>query len=303
MEELLPYIDFFTVDFSNIPINSDKAGVIVEGRCHPMLELVLKNFVYMLPDWSLIIFHIDSNREYIDNILGPNHSVTTIQLDSQHFDVDSYNRLLKSEEFYHRIPANTILIFQCDSFIRRRDIHRFMRYSYVGAPWVPLMREVIHDDTRVGNGGLSLRNKDTMLTLLNQPEFYGLREASNEDVFFSIGMNRLQLNACPLDVATSFSVEQVYYPNPFGWHQVYRWLPEHWDEFSTIELDILLLYGANDTFIDITPQEWHSIQLYNYNDIGGDPVPGVVKELRVISQDLDKEVIVTENTPITISKL
>jgi len=180
-----------------------------------------------------------------------------------------------------------------------------MSYSYVGAPWVPEMKYVIHDDTRVGNGGLSLRNKDTMLSILNQPQLQYLRQDSNEDVFFSIGVNRFQLNPCPVEVASSFSVEQVYHPNPFGWHQAYKWLPEHWDILSMVVLDIQLLYGINDTFIDITPQDWDSIRLHNYNDVGGDPVPGIVKELRIISQDLDNkpgEIRVSENTPITISR-
>jgi len=237
MEKLLHYLDLFKVDFSKVPKGANKAGVIVDSRCHPMMELVLKNFVYMLPDWPLFIFHVEGNRQFIENILGPNHSVTMIDLGVETFDRDRYSDLLKTEGFYHHIPADTILVFQCDSFIRRRDIDRFLSYKYVGAPWME-SRNLMSYKIRIGNGGLSLRNKEAMLQIIRHPSMEEFKDQP-EDGFFGLGVLFLYPDhVCPIEVASAFSVESVYYPDPFGMHRAWESMnDEQWEELCTLHLD------------------------------------------------------------------
>jgi hypothetical protein len=226
-------VDDYDVDFSRVPRYSVKGGVIVESRKHPHLGLVLRNFVYMLPDWSLTIFHVEDNREFIEEILGPNHTVRLIQLKTPTIDIDYYNKLLLSEWFYRRLDTETFLVFQCDSFLRSGDIEPYLAYDYVGALWpgVGVGDKVV----KVGNGGLSLRKRSVCLAILGLEEMIG-HEDLPEDVFFALGLEYLPgANKCPEHIAASFSVESIYHPDPLGWHQAYKFFRgEEWDNLKRI---------------------------------------------------------------------
>lgn len=66
--------------------------------------------------------------------------------------------------------------FQTDSIIlseNKEKINSFLQYDYVGAPWT---------NQNIGNGGLSLRNKNKMIEIIqHKPTIYN----QNEDIFFS----------------------------------------------------------------------------------------------------------------------
>lgn len=228
-------VDDYCVDFTRVPRSATYGGVIVETRCHPFLPLVVKNFVHMLPTWGLTIFHVKSNYQYINDFLGPNHGVDLIELDVPSLTVDQYSRLLMTKEFYQMIPYPTFLIFQCDSYLRSGEIEPYLDYDYVGALWPDGMSPVVDTphgpyQIRVGNGGLSLRKKKACLEILSLPEMDDYRHYP-EDVFFAIGIHFLpHANKCPEHIAGSFSVENVYHPDPLGWHRAYDYLPrEEWD--------------------------------------------------------------------------
>jgi hypothetical protein len=250
MEELLGYVDVFEVDFSTIPMESRYIGVIVEPRRHKMLELILRNFVYMMKGWSLLIYHSDDNREYVEKILGENHRARLVRMSEGNIDIDDYNRLLMSKEFYETVGGEKILVFQCDSFIRKRCIDRFMEYDYVGAPWAPntiskdryLEVEIDRVGVRekhkivVGNGGISLRTPSVMMRILSLPYLEGWKKKVNEDIFFAIGMECVtDCKRCPMEVSMTFSVETIFYHDPFAWHKAYAyWSGPQWEILKSI---------------------------------------------------------------------
>lgn len=140
--------------------------------------------------------------------------------------IAGYNRLMMSEEFYSRFSDYTyILIYQLDAYVFSDKLTEWCDkgYDYVGAPWLvrpiyklpPLkigskikhgVRNILHlpDERttwwRVGNGGLSLRKVESHLRavkelrqtidtfLLHRNHMY------NEDVFFSVEVNRHGMN-------------------------------------------------------------------------------------------------------------
>jgi hypothetical protein len=204
----------------NFGNGSEKSGkkytaVIVEPRKHKALPFVLENFLTNLSDeWDIIIMHGNKNEEYVDDIIENSLSsfenrISKVNLNVDNLTISDYNNMLKSKEFYEKIPTEIFLIFQTDTVICENDkdlINKFLEYDYVGAPW---------RNGGVGNGGLSLRRKSKMLEIIsNCPT-----KNENEDVFFA--------NPC-VDIykpsyedAKEFSVEQVYNKRSFGVHKAW----------------------------------------------------------------------------------
>ena len=102
------------------------------------------------------------------------------------------------------IESEYVLIMQNDGYIV--DINKwdndFLKYDYIGAPWHPGTLP----NTRVGNGGFSLRSKKLLQSCLHQ-DF--IMQPINEDITIcSLNKDLLELNGlkfAPIDVAAKFS--------------------------------------------------------------------------------------------------
>jgi hypothetical protein len=133
-------------------------------------------------------------------------------------------------EFPKFINTEFVLIVQADGFIinphKWTDI--FLEYDYIGAPWPHEPQWGFEGDTRVGNGGFSLRSKKLidMPLKLNLPNRDKAVDVWHEDAYYCIVQRKiLQENGCkfaPLEVAKHFSHE-IYEVDlegiePFGFH-------------------------------------------------------------------------------------
>lgn len=144
-------------------------------------------------------------------------------------DVQAYNRLMLSEEFYRAFTdVEYILIHQLDAFVFKDELADWCRrgYDYIGAPWLRdrdfsswpeetwfmikrriailldlkkpdgLTPREITSQNGVGNGGLSLRRVAAMLRWLSvfRTRIESYQQLSihqfNEDVFWGIEVNR-----------------------------------------------------------------------------------------------------------------
>lgn len=188
--------------------------MIVEPRRHPALKFVLQNFAAHLPgDWKILIFHGKENHEYVSDIIeqmeDPSRFLKPIQLEIDNLTLFQYNKVLMSQAFYQCIPTETILIFQTDTMILEpTQLHEFLSYDYVGAPW---------KTGHVGNGGLSLRKKSKMITIITTVNQFHM----NEDVYFSM-QKVVPLKKPTFQEAQRFAVETVFHPSPFGIHAPWK---------------------------------------------------------------------------------
>ena len=188
--------------------------MIVEPRKHPALSFVLHNVAMNLSkDWKILVFHGKDNKEFVYDIIkkmeDPSRFLTPIQLDVTNLSVEQYNAVLMSQAFYRCIPTETLLIFQTDTMILEpAQLEVFLSYDYVGAPW---------KTGHVGNGGLSLRKKTKMITVITTVNQFN----SNEDVYFST-QRIIPLKKPAFEEAQRFSVETVFYPSPFGIHAPWK---------------------------------------------------------------------------------
>ena len=210
-------------------------AIIVEPRKHKALELVLTNFLENLDDrWNFIIFHGLENEIYIKNIIQnkpQNNRIKLVNLNVKNLTIADYNKLFYSKFLYDNIPTEVFLVFQTDTLICKKYkdlIYKFIKYDYVGAPWLPTSWNTPNcSKNNVGNGGLSLRKKSKMLELLNNCTHNNI----NEDQFFS----KVICN-CKYDVklykpseieAKEFAIEHIYNNKSFGVHKPWLYITEN----------------------------------------------------------------------------
>ncbi len=245
--------------FQHITTNTSKFCVIIETRISPLLPLVIKNYMYLLQrkGWGLVVVHGLLNEDFITRQLMGWKTVVYLRLEVESLDQAAYSDFLMSSELWRTLKVDLsceyALIFQIDSILLRGDIDLFVesQYDFVGAPW--------NDEQRfntlnmsVGNGGLSLRRVATMLDISSrttrnitefsiaplsptskdltfvisnenqsngpEPKYLTLR---NEDVYFCYFIHKMNGKLPSVEIASEFSMESIFHPNPCGMHQPY----------------------------------------------------------------------------------
>lgn len=91
--------------------------------------------------------------------------------DSYFESVDTYSRLLLSQDFYRRFEQHEwILLYQLDALALadRLDEWLDMTWDYIGAPWLADRLAPEKGFGRVGNGGFCLRRVESCLRVLEQ---------------------------------------------------------------------------------------------------------------------------------------
>jgi hypothetical protein len=209
------------------PENAELEGVMVETRALPELEGILKNFSCMLPYAAITIFYSKDNIDFLMKIVGPNTNIRFIEFPIIPFVREKYNYYMKSYDFYSNFTSKRMLTFMSDTGIRKNDILRYLKYDYIGAPW-------IHNPTGdprvyVGNGALSLRN--TSMCQMISKEITNTPPDLNEDVFIAKYIVDIP-NVClpSFDKAVSFSTERIPHPDPMGFHNSDYYFRKYPDE-------------------------------------------------------------------------
>ena len=199
--------------FMEIPENSNKVAVIIEPRRHKLFKYVLYNFMYFLQPkgWALQIFHGTDNEDFVDDITKDMKNVKKSKLPYSNLTEPIYNMLLTQSGFYKSIKGEPehILVFQTDCILFNGDLERFLKYDMIGAKW-------IHSPGKGCNGGLSIRNRKSMIRVCeNNPWIY-----DNEDGFFTYRYAE-QLIMPPENEKDQFSIETCFNLYSCGAHKVY----------------------------------------------------------------------------------
>ena len=223
-----------------IPKNSDKVAVIIEPRKHPLLKYVIYNFMYFLANkgWSLHIFCGTDNVEFVSDITKEfNGYIHLTILPYSNLNEQMYNVLLTNSGFYKRIwmEPKHILIFQTDCLLFSTELEEFLKWDMIGAAWQ-------HSPFRGCNGGLSLRNRESMIRVCeNNPWVYDA-----EDGFFSYRYSS-QLNMPDFKDKMKFSMEGIWSENAIGMHASYKHqslerlkklLEKKWQEIFNEEINL-----------------------------------------------------------------
>jgi hypothetical protein len=213
----LEQFDLSASRFQQIVSNTTKYCVIVEPREHPLLILVIKNFMYLLQDkgWGHIIFHGTKNEEFIKRALSGWPNVIYENLHTENLTLKQYNDLYKSVSFWKiLLKYNCInaLTFETDAILLKPDVDLFLQYDYIGAPWKDTPMGLL-----VGNSGLCLRKPAVMIDIITKYKKTDLY--INNDIYFSYMLKKYKYNIPTVEEANTFSVETIFYPDPCGFHK------------------------------------------------------------------------------------
>jgi hypothetical protein len=227
------------------PGETDKFCVIVETREHPLLHLVCRNFMALLKSkgWGLIVFHGTENEKYLREGLRDWKKVMLFQLGIPQLGIpqhgfNGYSDLLRGEKFWRSLQSTGCrhaLIFQTDCILRKDNVDEYLPYDYVGAPWSTQPNRKFLNICEIGNGGLSLRNVNTMIEIIQKysddPSFPDkLIPGYAEDIWFSYWLKTKGYKLPSLEKAKEFAVETVWSPDPIGVHRPYvNEFNSHWD--------------------------------------------------------------------------
>ena len=191
--------------------NPTHFAVIVEPRSHPEFEFVCKTILRFTPNhWGLHVFHGTENEGFVKEALDRIPNILFTNLNVKNLTITSYNELLSSVWFYEQCKTKKILVFQTDSCLLKEGIDEFMHHDYIGAPWP------FHNN-RVGNGGFSVRDVSKCKYIC---ETFNRPNGMNEDVFFSLCMEKIDANVASYEEACAFSCENIPTQTlPLGVHQ------------------------------------------------------------------------------------
>ena len=152
--------------------NSNKTAVILDPRFNPLMEAVIRNFMYFMnPDeWNLCIISYSGYENLIKTIF-PNCIFKAIDAkyiyfknDLPNIEIISYNEIFLSTEFWKNIPGEHIFIFQTDCIMYKMFPYYYLLYDYCGANYYNSCSPIY-----VGiNGGCSLRKKSTMIECIEK---------------------------------------------------------------------------------------------------------------------------------------
>lgn len=150
------------------------------------------------------------------------------------------------------IDADHVLVVQWDGMPISAEgwSPEFFNYDYIGAPW-----SMVDEPSNVGNGGFSLRSRalfDTLRKLRIRCDTTQ-HDGGIEDLILCkthrTNMENAGCRFAPTDVARRFSVENVDYLSPFGFHGVFN-LPKFLNEIALINFtDELVERTPRDLFI------------------------------------------------------
>jgi hypothetical protein len=216
----------------SILVGSKHEAVLIEYRCFPHLEFIIRTAILKLgKKWSHTI--ICGNKNYDFMVMLCNKISDKIKIINTQFDnlsPSQYSTLLAGSKFWNLLTGEKILIYQEDSLIFKNNIDDFLHWDYIGAPWP---ENTNNNKNNVGNGGLSLRSRETMLKIINKININNTKlnkstidymKNSNcttipEDVYFSKNMEEFNIgNLADHKSAFLFSTESLYNENSFGGH-------------------------------------------------------------------------------------
>ena len=221
--------------------SKDIAMVFIEFRSLPTNNFVILNNLIKLGDIKCYIVCGSNDNSF--NYFKDYKNVKIVKLNVDNVDVDYYNNLLLSKDFWNNFNEEHLLICQEDSIIfnSKFKLIDFIYYDYIGAPWPKTQKENINN---VGNGGFSFRKKSKMLEVLqleNKEQYLNLSEnviaymekaklsEPPEDIFFSnILINSGKGFVADYLDAGKFSTELVKLSDSFGGHN--WWLSQNLDE-------------------------------------------------------------------------
>ncbi|KAH8799693.1 hypothetical protein F5884DRAFT_114028 [Xylogone sp. PMI_703] len=220
----------------------DKVAVITDTQYTPrLIPLILHYHAVLGPDWPIIFYTAEQTiKEHFQPDSKNKSAIWQRAVDDgriqlrvvpSEFNLTDRNgvniHLSRPWLWEDLAPAKHVLIFQTDAILCANSHHtmdEFLEWDFIGAP--------VHDVEKLYNGGLSLRNRELILQILNEGENWeeqvrtGKWNLGGEDIWFSKRMDQRKAHLPGLDVSLTFAGEFDWNYNrqkePLGFHKVHK---------------------------------------------------------------------------------
>ncbi len=213
---------------------SSNVVVLIDNRPNYLSLLsILLSLCNLNATWKCRLYTSKKGISYYEKWLGDIVEVVHSPiLDVKKFHIDVYNKLLMDEDFWGSLSKyEKCLTIQDDGVLLRKGIERFMKYDYVGAPWIDVpdnqyLKDHVNSDL-VGNGGLSFRTISLMKKIVTDYKkekkglFYKNLNNIPEDVYFVKFLKKLNANMPKMQEALLFSSEEIIGNDSIGFHKIW----------------------------------------------------------------------------------
>ena len=173
-------------------------------------------------NFKKIIFLKQSNEyfdDYVENDIDIKYLKKMTIIEYNNFCVQRLNQY---------IDTDFCMLVQLDGHPINFNLwdDNFLKYDYIGAPWLSNHYWVVHTNNIIGNGGFCIRSKK-FLEESAMLDYSFEKYQTNEDVFLCcFAGNYLKskgITFAPYDVAVKFSIEKIEnsnydITNSFGYH-------------------------------------------------------------------------------------
>ncbi|KAF3913408.1 hypothetical protein ABW20_dc0108883 [Dactylellina cionopaga] len=228
------------------------------------LPLIMHFHAVLGPEWPIVFF---TTQEVFDKHLKPNAEngsaiwtralqdgrVQTRIIPEGKFDLESRNGVnayLSDRWMWEQLaPADHVLVFQTDAIIcanSHKTMDDFLEWDFIGATLSPVKR--------LFNGGLSLRNRNIVMDILNdgadwQAEFNEKKFKNGEDHWFSEKIaqrgGKLPDNSTALEFSCEYNFHLKEPRQPLGYHKVHKNAPLKLEEIAEWCPEIALAAPGN----------------------------------------------------------
>ncbi|CAF4086557.1 unnamed protein product [Adineta steineri] len=174
-------------------------ALIVDDRATQLLANAAINVLQHIPiNWKVQIMTpyqhwLFYNKSSLGSLIQTNRVfLTPLEQTQNGLSTDEFiNFILTSASFWHQVQD-------------------FLQYDFIGAPWY------------IGgccNGGLSIRNRQKILQMLESGHIHYRLHELNEDGWFTKNLPYFNGYVAPISVAKRFAVETIYHSRPFAVHK------------------------------------------------------------------------------------
>ena len=259
----------------NLDINNKRFGLIVDDRPNEMLRFSVLNTLLMT-DLNLPIQiyttkkSLSDTKKLFSDVLDFTNLIKINALEIDSINIDLYNNLLKSSNFWSSLIAKQVLIFQTDTLLIEPLEFTIFNYDYIGAlfskgksrcisipnfnketreengnTWITQKyNEDLSPGILMGNGGLSIRNCEIMKTICSNETS---NPSENEDIFFSKHLKKYTKNLpSNINIINRFSIEADFHKS-VGYHGSHFYL-DHSELSSIYDRHIRTVMGLLSSF-------------------------------------------------------
>lgn len=213
---------------------SKNTVLLVEPRILPEMPQIIREYYAHLSDWNFVFYCGKGTKEHWEKVLD--EYVELRELEINNFNQSEYSYFLKQRTTWDSIEGEYVLTIQSDTRIANIEpytIDYFMKMdkSYIGGNmnfrWNELARENIEYTHYNFNGGLSLRKREDMMRIIDafppilfddHTIFSPAFETDPEDVYFTIGCQKLGLPLGDNEESSHFAIHKIYKDAHFGIH-------------------------------------------------------------------------------------